>query len=66
MVEYDEIAYSMCNEYGVNFFWPLMELSVNYVDEFYAIKCIPMVNKYMLDGFGTNFAFWRFPENWLN
>ena len=25
-----------------------------------------MVNKYMWDGFGTNFAFWRFPENWMD
>ena len=54
MVEYDKIAYSMNI---VSLFLVTYEASCVFLDAFYAIKCIPMVNTYMWQGFGTNFFF---------
>jgi hypothetical protein len=63
MVEYDEIAYSMNN---VSLFLVTFGASCEFVDAFYAIRCIPLVNTYMWVGFGTNFAFWGCLERCLN
>ena len=51
MVEYHEIAYSV---YIVSFFLVTYGAYCEFVDNFYAIKCIPLVNIYMWDGFGPN------------
>ena len=63
MVEYDEIAYSLNI---VSLFLVTYGASCEFVDAFYAKKCIPMVNIYMWDGFGHNFNFQVCPENCLN
>ena len=53
MVEYDEIVYSMNI---LSLFLVTYEASCEFVDAFYGIKCIPMVNTYMWDRVGTNFV----------
>ena len=63
MVEYHEIAYSMNI---VLLFLVTYEASGEFVDTFYAKKCITMVNAYMWDGFGHNFSFGGCPDNCLN
>ena len=54
MVEYDKITYSMNI---VSLFLVTYEASCEFVDAFYAIQCMPMVNTYMWDRAGTNLAF---------
>ena len=52
LVEYHEIAYSV---YIVSLFLVTYGAYYEFVDGFYAIKFIPMVNIYMWLGFGPNF-----------
>ena len=48
MVEYNEIAYSVNI---VSLFLVTYGAYCEFFDDFYAIKCILMVHKYMWDGF---------------
>ncbi len=48
MVEYDEIAYSVNI---VSHFLVTYGAYCEFLDDFYSIKCIPMVYIYMWDGF---------------
>jgi hypothetical protein len=54
--EYHEIAYLMNI---VSLFLVIYGASCELLDALYAMKCNPMVNTYMWDRFGTDFAFFE-------
>ena len=60
MVEYHEIAYSVNI---VSLFLVIYGAYCQFVDDFYEIKCIPIVNIYLWDEFGSNISFGGCPDN---